>query len=174
MPDFRILYPLYVDVLVRTDDEIKQIIFSDDQAKSGEEIFYSFGNASFNYKLKADISNFDSLLMANAMIDLVYSHGYDALSKEHMQIFTLCCGKDGAEETLNQTASSESWFKFFSKFKDFLLVSICDEELVNEALVILHNFLTSASLKFQVYEECKDSLLSSIKMLYSGDIGDPK
>ena len=81
----------------------------------------------------------------------------------------MCTGKPGAEEALNQTATSESWFKFFSKFKDFLLVGICDEELVSEALVILHNFLTSPAMKFQVYEECKDSLLSSIKLLYSGE-----
>jgi len=30
----------------------------------GEEIIYSFGNDSFNYKLKSDIRNFDCLLMA--------------------------------------------------------------------------------------------------------------
>lgn len=56
----------------------------------------------------------------------------------------------------------------FSKFKDFLLVSICDEELIDDALVILHNFLTSSSLKFQVYEESKDSLQKSIELLYDG------
>jgi len=80
----------------------------------------------------------------------------------------LCCGGKDAEQTLNQTVNADNWFKVFSKFKDFLLVSICDEELVSDALVILHNFLTSPALKFQVYEECKESLLKSVELLYDG------
>jgi hypothetical protein len=84
LPDFKVLYQLYLDVLVQTDDEIKQILLSEHAIKTGEEIFYSFGNGSFNYKLKSDIENFDPLLMANAMIDLIITHGYDSLLKEHM------------------------------------------------------------------------------------------
>mmetsp|Transcript_14284 Transcript_14284/g.22236 ORF Transcript_14284/g.22236 Transcript_14284/m.22236 type:complete len:147 (-) Transcript_14284:10-450(-) len=84
-----------------------------------------------------------------------------------MQIFMICCGRD-PDKTINQSQYSESWFKFFVKFKDFLLISICDNELVEEALLILHNFLTSPSIKFQVYEDCKDSLLRSIELLYDG------
>ena len=37
----------------------------------GEEIFYSFGNGSFNYKLRSDPANFDTLLLSNALIDIV-------------------------------------------------------------------------------------------------------
>ena len=167
LPDFKLLYPLYVDVLVQTDDEIKQIILSETPMKPGEEIFYSFGNGSFQYKLKSDINNFDSLLMSNSLIDLIVAQAHDSLLKEHMQIFMLCCGKDPA--TINQSQNADSWFKVFQKFKDFLLVSICDEELVDDALVILHNFLTSPSLKFQVYDECRDSLQKSIELLYDGN-----
>lgn len=36
--------------------------------------------------------------------------------------------------------------------KDYLLVSICDPELCEQGLVILHNFLTADALKFQVFE----------------------
>ena len=168
LPDFKVLYQLYLDVLVQTDDEIKDILLSEQAIKAGEEIFYSFGNGSFNYKLKSDIQNFDPLLMANAMIDLIITHGYDSLLKEHMQIFMLCCGKN-TDQTLNQTLYADNWFKIFSKFKDFLLVSICDDELVGDALLILHNFLTSPALKFLVYEECKDSLLKSVELLYDGN-----
>ena len=84
LPDFRVLYPLYMDVLVQTDDEIKQLILSDSPMKPGEEIFYSFGNGSFNYRLSADFSNFDPLLMANALIDIIRQQGYESLLKEHM------------------------------------------------------------------------------------------
>lgn len=46
-------------------------------------------------------------------------------------------------------------------------MSICDEELVDDALLIFHNFLTSPSLKHTVYEECKESVL--IELLYDGN-----
>lgn len=87
LPDYKILYPLYMAVLIQTDDEIKQIILSDDMESpmnQGEEIFYSFGNGSFNYKLKSDIANFDELQMFNSLIDLLIARGHDSLSKEHM------------------------------------------------------------------------------------------
>jgi hypothetical protein len=74
-------------VLIQTDYEIKQIILSDDMdapINQGEEIFYSFGNGSFNYKLKSDIANFDELQMFNSLIDLLISRGHDSLNKEHM------------------------------------------------------------------------------------------
>lgn len=167
MPDYKLLYPLYIAVLVQTDYEIKQIILSDAPIQTGEEIFYSFGNGSFNYKLKSDIGNFDEYLMANSLIDLLIQKGYDSLSKEHMQIFNLCCGKD-PDNTINVTANADNWSKFFAKFKDFLLVSICAEDLVDEAIEILHNFLISPSLKSFVYEECRGSLLRSIELLYDG------
>lgn len=167
LPDYKLLYPLYIAVLVQTDYEIKQIILSETPIQTGEEIFYSFGNGSFNYKLKSDISNFDEYLMANALIDLLIQKGYDSLSKEHMQIFTICCGKD-PDSTINVTVNSDNWTKFFQKFKDFLLVSICADDLVDEALDILHNFLTSPTLKFMVYDECRGSLLRSIDLLYDG------
>jgi hypothetical protein len=50
-----------------------------------------------------------------------------------------------------------------------LLVSICDDELVEDAIVIFHNFLTSSTLKFTIYEECKDSAL--IDLLF-GNVSD--
>jgi len=85
-----------------------------------------------------------------------------------MQIFMLCCGKN-VDKTLNNTTNTDNWFKIFSKLKDFLLVSICDEELACDALFILHNFLTSPALKFLVYEESKDSLMKSVELLYDGE-----
>ena len=95
--------------------------------------------------------------MANSLIDLIIGMEFDSLLKEHMEIFMICTGED-PENTINNSLQSDQWFKFFQKFKDFLLVAICDEELVDNAIVVLHNFMTSPNLKFQVYEECKSSL----------------
>lgn len=36
--------------------------------------------------------------------------------------------------------------------KDYILVSICDPDLCEQGIHILHNFLTIESLKFQIYE----------------------
>ena len=40
---------------------------------AGEDIYFSLGNLSFNYKLKSDLSNFDKILLSNALIDVVIS-----------------------------------------------------------------------------------------------------
>jgi len=86
-----------------------------------------------------------------------------------MQIFMLCIGNNA--QGLNQSQNADSWFKVFQKIKDFILIAICDEELVNDTLVILHQFLTSPALKFQVYdyEDCRDQLQRSIELLYDGN-----
>lgn len=68
---------------------------------------------------------------------------------------------------MKHPSNADNWLKIFSKFKDYLLVSICDPDLVSEALVIFHNFLTSPAVKHQVYEECRENELISI--LYEGN-----
>jgi hypothetical protein len=82
-----------------------------------------------------------------------------------MEIFMICVGHD-PNSTINQSHMTEQWFKFFQKFKDFLLIAICDEELVDSALVIMHNFMTSPSLKFMVYDDCRQSFQKSIELLF--------
>lgn len=102
LPHFKILYPLYVEVLVHADEEIKEIILSETPIKPGEEIFYSIGDGSFNYKLQSDLSHFDEYQMASALIDIIVNQGYDSLLKEHMQIFMLACGVN-PEGTINNS-----------------------------------------------------------------------
>ena len=87
----------------------------------------------------------------------------------HMQIFSYCLAREPQSHSLRHALHAESWLKIFQKLKDYLLVSICDDELVEDALVIFHNFLTSSTLKFTVYEECKDSAL--IDLLF-GNLSD--
>ncbi len=79
--DFKMLYSPYVEVLIQIDPEIKQLILSEEPIRgmlffllnllAGEDIYFSLGNQSFNYKLKTDIANFDRILLANSLIDLV-------------------------------------------------------------------------------------------------------
>lgn len=84
-----------------------------------------------------------------------------------MRIFSYCMARPPNSNLLRQPSQADGWLKVFQKFKDYLLVSICDEELVDDALLIFHNFLTSPSLKHTVYEECKESVL--IELLYDGN-----
>lgn len=137
--DFKLLYPNYVEVLLQIDVEIKQILLSEEPIRTGEEIFFSLGSVSFNYKLKSDLRNFDFIILANTLIDLVISQQMESLEKEHMQIFMVCCSSKSAIE---HSTSSDAWLKVFLKLKDYLLVSLSDAELAENSLVLLHNFLT--------------------------------
>jgi hypothetical protein len=53
--------------------------------------------------------------------------------------------------------------------KDYLLVSICDPELCEDSLVILHNFLTADQLKMYIQDETKDIFVKSLKLMYDGE-----
>ena len=141
-------------------------MLSEEPIRTGEEIYFSLGSVSFNYKLKSDLSNFDMILLANSLIDSIITNEYESLEREHMQIFNICCGN---KSELEVTAVMESWLKVFSKLKNYLLVSICDPDICGESLKILHNFLTADSLKYHIYAEIKDVFVKSLELLYKGD-----
>jgi hypothetical protein len=124
--DYKQLYAPYVEVLVQIDQEIKSIILSDEPIRAGEDIYFSLGNLSFNYKLKSDLSNFDKILLSNALIDVVITSQFESLEVDHMQVLNVCCSDPS--EFMN-SHQAESWFKVFQKMKDYLLVSICDADL---------------------------------------------
>ena len=90
--EYKLLYPSYVEVLVNIDQEIKQIVLSEEPIRTGEEIYFSLGSVSFNYKLKSDLTNFDMIQLANSLIDTIITNEYESLEREHMQVFNICCG----------------------------------------------------------------------------------
>lgn len=157
--DYKILYPAFIEVLLQIDPEIKQIILSEEPIRgintsfnsflAGEDIYFSLGNVSFNYKLRSDLGNFDKIILANTLIDMVIQSQLESLELEHMQLLSVCCGDSTDFLNIQQ---NDAWFKVFQKLKDYLLVSICDPDLCEQALNILHNFLTVDQLKFQIYE----------------------
>ena len=57
----------------------------------------------------------------------------------------------------------------FLKLKDYLLVSVCDPELCDDSLNILHNFMTIDQIKYTVYDETRELFVKSLELLYSGD-----
>ena len=84
--DYKALYTPYVEVLIQIDQEIKSIILSEEPIRSGEDIYFSLGNLSFNYKLKSDLNNFDKIFLSNSLIDVVISSQFESLESYHMQI----------------------------------------------------------------------------------------
>jgi len=138
LKDYKLLYPSYIEVLLQVDQEIKSIILSEEPIRSGEEIYFSLGLVSFNYKLRSDLNDIDPVLMCNSVIDYVISNGYESLEQEHMQLITVCAGPNADLNGL----MTESWMRVYQKLKDYLLVSICDQELCVDSLAVLHNFLT--------------------------------
>lgn len=163
LADYKQLYFQYVEVLLQTDQEIKQIILSEEPIRTGEEIFYSLGSVSFNYKLRSDLSNFDPVLLANSLTDVIIAQERESLASEHMQVLMVCCG---SKENLEQAALLDSWLKVFVKLREYLLVSICDSEICRHSIIVLHNFLTADQLKYSVYPETKDLLVKSLELLY--------
>jgi hypothetical protein len=125
---------------------------------------------SFNYKLRSDIRDIDPILLCNSLIDYVIANEFDSLEKDHMQLISLCAGSNVELNPL----MAETWLKVYQKLKDYLLVSICDPELCQEALGVLNNFLTDDHLRFQVQEETKDVMAKSIELLYNGENEDCK
>lgn len=122
LKDYKLLFSGYIEVLLQVDQEIKQIILSTEPIRLGEEIYFSLGLVSFNYKLRSDLSDIDPVLMCNSVIDYVISNGYESLEQEHMQLITVCAGP-GVE--LNGLMG-DAWLRVYHKLKDYLLVSICD------------------------------------------------
>jgi hypothetical protein len=122
LKDYKLLYPSYIEVLLQVDQEIKSIILSDEPIRTGEEIYFSLGLVSFNYKLRSDLSDIDPILMCNSVIDYVISNGYESLEQEHLQLITVCAGPNAELNGL----MGEAWMRVYSKLKDYLLVSICD------------------------------------------------
>lgn len=82
-----------------------------------------------------------------------------------MQLITVCAGANAELNSL----MGESWLRVYQKLKDYLLVSICDQELCVESLAVLHNFLTHDTLKYQVQDETRDLMVKSIELLCNGD-----
>lgn len=165
LQDYKLLYPSYIEVLLQVDQEIKSIILSEEPIRTGEEIYFSLGLVSFNYKLKSDLNDLDPILMCNSVIDYVISNGFESLEQEHMQLISVSAGP----HTELNGLMAESWLKVYSKLKDYLLVSICDQELCVDAVGVLNNFLTNDQMKFAVQEETRDLMVKSIELLCNGD-----
>ncbi len=91
------------------------------------------------------MGNFDKIILANTLIDIVIQNKYEFLEREHMQILIVCCG-DNSE--FGNSHYNESWLRVFQKMKDYILVSICDPDICENGLAILHNFLTVDTFKF--------------------------
>jgi hypothetical protein len=59
--------------------------------------------------------------------------------------------------------------RVFQKLKDYLLVSICDQDLCEQSIDVLHNFLTNDHIRYQVQDETRDLMVKSVQLLYNGD-----
>lgn len=58
----------------------------------GEDLYFSLGNSSLKYKLKSDLHNFDRIILANTLIDILVQNQCESLEKEHIDILLICCG----------------------------------------------------------------------------------
>lgn len=71
---YKRIYPMYVDILVHTDDDIKQVILYDKPLDENQDLQMDLGFTNFHYTFKSDINNFDKFLLANSLIDVIQFH----------------------------------------------------------------------------------------------------
>lgn len=57
-----------------------------------DDLYFSMGNSSLKYKLSSDLGNFDKIILAHTLMDIVIQNQYETLEKEHMDILFICCG----------------------------------------------------------------------------------
>jgi len=144
--DFKSLYRLYVETFLTMDPDVRSIILGRDESLKNEEIYFSLGSSSENYKVKSNPEFFDKISIARALADYLIENDFESLEEIHIDllVYVIDQGMD--------SRNHESWLKIFSKLKEYLFIAICDHELYEQALNVLYLFFTAEQLKFQIYE----------------------
>lgn len=160
LPDFKALYPTYVEILVTVEPDVRRFILSEEEAGNSQDIYFALGSKSLTYQVKSDVNHFDRATLAHALCDLVLGRGMDSLEKAHMEVLHLCTnGPLGGMQ-------AESWFKVFARLKEYLFVAICDPELYEDSLELLSRFFTAEQLRLHVFEEAKEIFPKTLQILF--------
>jgi len=122
------------------------------------------GNFSMTYNLQSDLNNFDKILLSNGLADQAIQQNLENLDPKHLAILTWCMGPDDLISTAGQV---EQWLKVFAKIRDYLLAALWSLPIQEQALKILHNFLSADQLKFQIFEDIKDTYVKTLQTLWS-------
>lgn len=144
--DYKALYKNYIETFLEMEPDVRSIILGEDETLKNEEIFFSLGNNSDNYKVKSNPEYFDRLSMARALADYIIENELESLERIHVDLILFFIDQE------LDIKYHESWFRIFAKLKEYLFVAICDQDLYEEALSILFKFFTTEQLKFQIYD----------------------
>ena len=144
--DFKSLYRPYVETFLEIDPDVRSIILGEDETLKNEEIYFSLGSNSDNYRVKSNPDFFDRISIARSLADYIIENELESLESVHIDLIDFATNQGMDSKYL------DSWFKIFAKLKEYLFVAICDQDLYTQALTILHRFFSTEQLKFQIYE----------------------
>lgn len=164
--DFKLLYKDYIDCFITIEQDVRDIVLG--KMLKNEEIHFSIGYNSFTYVFKSKPELFDRISMAASLSEQILESQLENLENQHMELFEFTL--EGQIDSFN----IDSWFKIFSKIKEYLFVAICDQDLYQQALNILSKFFSTDQLKYQIYDDSSTIFVKTIQVLFSSGAEDCK
>ena len=161
--DYKALYRPYIETFLKMEPDIRAMIFNEGEGKQDEEIYFSLGENSDIYMVRSNPQLLDKLSMLKALSDLIIDNELENLQSIHIELIAFFTDQE------MDSKQHETWFKVFSKLKEYLFVAICDTDLYELALKILLRFFSTEQLKFQIFEDSQKIFPKTLQVLYDGE-----
>jgi hypothetical protein len=161
--EYKVLYRSFIETFLQMEPDIRNMIMNEDETKENEEIYFSLGNNSDIYMVKSTPHLLDRLQMIKALSEYIIESELESLEAIHIDLIAYFCDVE------IDSKQHETWFKVFSKLKEYIFVAICDQDLYDQALKILLKFFTTEQLKFNIFEESQKIFPKTLQVLYDGE-----
>ena len=96
--DFKTLYKVYVETFLGIDSDVRVIILGKDEALKDEEIYFSLGSNSDNYRVKSNPELFDKNFLSKALTDYILENRIEYLERQHIDLIEFITDKELREE----------------------------------------------------------------------------
>ena len=96
--DFKTLYKVYVETFLGMDSDVRVIILGNDEALKDEEIYFSLGSNSDNYRVKSNPELFDKNFLSKSLTEYISENRLDYLDKPHIDLIEFITGKELNDE----------------------------------------------------------------------------
>ena len=92
--DFKSLYRVYVETFLGMDPDVRVIILGKDETLKDEEIYFSLGSNSDNYRVKSNPYLFDKNFLSKALTDYISENKIDYLERPHIDLIEFITDKE--------------------------------------------------------------------------------
>lgn len=84
--DFKSLYKIYVETFLCMDADVRNIILGKDETLKGEEIYFSLGSNSDNYRVKSNPDLYDKMFLQKALNEYISEARLEELDRSHVDL----------------------------------------------------------------------------------------